>query len=301
MAASTQTSDVGPGRWGEVPVAALLAEHGAQVATRAKCYRGRRRPCRAFDIVVPSTIVAAHRYSVDSGLADSAGAPCAACRCSAFAPPAVVHGASGGPTSPAGGAAVEAASDWAGTGGSVEVPSWDGVIRVRPRGAWAFLALQHLAASGCAGRRRLARAVRRVLWAARRSARCDSGAGAPRPVAREPCLCSCHFVGGDGDGDGASAALPRHNLRLFLSERKRRRKRRRERLLLSIESDGIVAPEAGGWGGRLIRLVNRRAALITANAYVSTLGGGHFLCKHVADARRLALAQMRIGALCSVY
>jgi len=45
----------------------------------------------------------------------------------------------------------------------------------------------------------------------------------------------------------------------------------------------------------LMRLENKHVALLTANAYVSTLGGGHFLCRHVPSAVALARAQIRVA------
>ena len=51
------------------------------------------------------------------------------------------------------------------------------------------------------------------------------------------------------------------------------------------------------WSGRLVRLDNAVKMLNTANAFISTLGGGHFLCKHVGAALALAAAQMRVARL----
>jgi hypothetical protein len=39
----------------------------------------------------------------------------------------------------------------------------------------------------------------------------------------------------------------------------------------------------------------RAASLIALNAYISTLGGGHFLCKHVKSAWRMALQQQAVA------
>ena len=50
------------------------------------------------------------------------------------------------------------------------------------------------------------------------------------------------------------------------------------------------------WSRRLVRLENAFVRLATANAYVSTLGGGHFLCRHLTTAVRLARAQIAIAA-----
>jgi hypothetical protein len=49
------------------------------------------------------------------------------------------------------------------------------------------------------------------------------------------------------------------------------------------------------WEDRLIILENRFVALANANAFISTLGGGHFLCKQVSRARAMALAQRRVA------
>lgn len=49
------------------------------------------------------------------------------------------------------------------------------------------------------------------------------------------------------------------------------------------------------WQARLISLENKYIRLISMNAYVSTLGGGHFLCKQVSQARSMALTQRRIA------
>nr|CCA27701.1 conserved hypothetical protein [Albugo laibachii Nc14] len=46
---------------------------------------------------------------------------------------------------------------------------------------------------------------------------------------------------------------------------------------------------------RAIRFVHGVAALVTLNAYVSTLGGGHFMCKHINQARLMARLQIAIS------
>ncbi|KAL0584057.1 hypothetical protein ABG067_006047 [Albugo candida] len=46
---------------------------------------------------------------------------------------------------------------------------------------------------------------------------------------------------------------------------------------------------------RAVRFVHGVAALVTLNAYVSTLGGGHFLCKHINQARLMARLQIAIS------
>lgn len=48
----------------------------------------------------------------------------------------------------------------------------------------------------------------------------------------------------------------------------------------------------------LVRLENKHVALQSANAYISTLGGGHFLCRHVPSA--IALAQAQIHVACEL-
>ncbi|KAI9920653.1 hypothetical protein PsorP6_001056 [Peronosclerospora sorghi] len=46
---------------------------------------------------------------------------------------------------------------------------------------------------------------------------------------------------------------------------------------------------------RAFKFVNAVVALVTANAYVSTLGGGHFLCRHVNQSTLLAKLQIAIS------
>lgn len=46
---------------------------------------------------------------------------------------------------------------------------------------------------------------------------------------------------------------------------------------------------------RAVRLVNGVVALVTANAYISTLGGGHFLCRHLDQAVIMARLQMAVS------
>jgi hypothetical protein len=64
-------------------------------------------------------------------------------------------------------------------------------------------------------------------------------------------------------------------------------------------SSVVFAPAAHpldtAWSTRLVRLDNMVKALVSANAYISTLGGGHFLCRHIKDAMRLARAQMCVA------
>jgi hypothetical protein len=49
------------------------------------------------------------------------------------------------------------------------------------------------------------------------------------------------------------------------------------------------------WGARLSWLLARKAGLATANAFVSTLGGGYFLCKQIDRAEQMALRQLSIA------
>lgn len=49
------------------------------------------------------------------------------------------------------------------------------------------------------------------------------------------------------------------------------------------------------WEGRLRRLQRSRVAYEEASAMLSTLGGGHFLCRHLPQAEALALAQQRLA------
>ena len=49
------------------------------------------------------------------------------------------------------------------------------------------------------------------------------------------------------------------------------------------------------WARRLLRLERAGAAAITANAYVSTLGGGYFMCKQLDSARAMARLQERLA------
>jgi hypothetical protein len=55
-----------------------------------------------------------------------------------------------------------------------------------------------------------------------------------------------------------------------------------------------AAPDRVG-SAALVRLENKHVALQSANAYISTLGGGHFLCRHVPSAVALAQAQIRVA------
>ncbi|KAG2776815.1 hypothetical protein PC129_g12449 [Phytophthora cactorum] len=46
---------------------------------------------------------------------------------------------------------------------------------------------------------------------------------------------------------------------------------------------------------RAVGFVNAVVALVTANAYISTLGGGHFLCRHLSQSTLLAKLQIGIS------
>jgi hypothetical protein len=46
---------------------------------------------------------------------------------------------------------------------------------------------------------------------------------------------------------------------------------------------------------RAVRFVHGVVALVTANAYISTLGGGHFLCRHLDRATLMAKMQMAVS------
>lgn len=50
------------------------------------------------------------------------------------------------------------------------------------------------------------------------------------------------------------------------------------------------------WSQRLVTSEHASASLASAAALVSTLGGGHFLCKHIGASIALARAQMRLAA-----
>jgi hypothetical protein len=61
----------------------------------------------------------------------------------------------------------------------------------------------------------------------------------------------------------------------------------------------LLAPPAWpldtAWSTRLVALDNMAKTLTTASAYISTLGGGHFMCKHVAEALAMAGRQMAVA------
>lgn len=49
------------------------------------------------------------------------------------------------------------------------------------------------------------------------------------------------------------------------------------------------------WTYRVLNVLVRHEQLVSLNAYVSTLGGGHFMCRHLASARRCAETQIRVA------
>lgn len=49
-----------------------------------------------------------------------------------------------------------------------------------------------------------------------------------------------------------------------------------------------------GWWDRVASVLHRHAALVSVNAWISTLGGGFFLCQDTESARALALAQLLV-------
>ncbi|GLE05541.1 hypothetical protein PINS_up014564 [Pythium insidiosum] len=51
-----------------------------------------------------------------------------------------------------------------------------------------------------------------------------------------------------------------------------------------------------GSARRAVKFVHGVVALVTANAYISTLGGGHFLCLHLHQAKIMARLQIAISA-----
>lgn len=68
-------------------------------------------------------------------------------------------------------------------------------------------------------------------------------------------------------------------------------------LLIYVDRDlAVHASVPPRWVRDKLGLPEKRAIqLIALNAYVSTLGGGHYLCKHVEDAWALALRQQAIS------
>ncbi|KAJ0409989.1 hypothetical protein ATCC90586_009666 [Pythium insidiosum] len=57
-----------------------------------------------------------------------------------------------------------------------------------------------------------------------------------------------------------------------------------------------LLPLSLGSARRAVKFVHGVVALVTANAYISTLGGGHFLCLHLHQAKLMARLQIAISA-----
>lgn len=51
------------------------------------------------------------------------------------------------------------------------------------------------------------------------------------------------------------------------------------------------------WSYRISHILNMQIALKTLNAYVSTLGGGYFLCRKIDEAEHMAERQLRIAIM----
>ena len=49
------------------------------------------------------------------------------------------------------------------------------------------------------------------------------------------------------------------------------------------------------WSKKILRLVSIKQNLVTTNAYISTLGGGYFLCRYIDHAKRMACKQYLIA------
>mmetsp|Transcript_17984 Transcript_17984/g.29177 ORF Transcript_17984/g.29177 Transcript_17984/m.29177 type:complete len:270 (-) Transcript_17984:1265-2074(-) len=49
------------------------------------------------------------------------------------------------------------------------------------------------------------------------------------------------------------------------------------------------------WGNKVNQVLQQRIGLISANAYISTLGGGHFLCKQIDKAETMAYHQLKVA------
>ena len=54
-------------------------------------------------------------------------------------------------------------------------------------------------------------------------------------------------------------------------------------------------PALTRWRERVLQLVSRRRLLTVTNAYISTLGGGYFLCHYIGDAVRMACTQLKVA------
>lgn len=67
-------------------------------------------------------------------------------------------------------------------------------------------------------------------------------------------------------------------------------------MLVACPPNGGLPADAGAhWSSRLLRLVKVVSMLHTANSYVSTLGGGYFLCRRIGPALALARLQMLVA------
>lgn len=65
-------------------------------------------------------------------------------------------------------------------------------------------------------------------------------------------------------------------------------------VLLTYRPDPIM-PLCWTSARRAVRFVNAVVSLVTANAFISTLGGGHFLCKHLDQAKLMAKIQIAVS------
>ncbi|CAH0480614.1 unnamed protein product [Peronospora belbahrii] len=72
------------------------------------------------------------------------------------------------------------------------------------------------------------------------------------------------------------------------------RRRRRVFVLITYRPKELL-PLYMASARRAVKFVNAVVALVTANAYVSTLGGGHFLCRHLSQSTLLAKLQIGIS------
>ncbi|GBG26124.1 Hypothetical Protein FCC1311_023442 [Hondaea fermentalgiana] len=57
----------------------------------------------------------------------------------------------------------------------------------------------------------------------------------------------------------------------------------------------LLRPCDLAWSRRVLWLLDLRVGLRTANAYISTLGGGHFLCRQLDQAENMALRQLAVA------
>lgn len=66
--------------------------------------------------------------------------------------------------------------------------------------------------------------------------------------------------------------------------------------VLAKDNEGFqLSHGAKKWSLKILQTLNTHVALVTANAYISTLGGGHFLCKQIDDAERMAFNQLKVA------